>query len=108
MAHPDLTHRAAILTVLKSLIKAHTGKEIEFQVVPEVESIETPSNQVQGPYDDNDTLKSFFNVAFSETSDINIGYLTRYTFVPSQPIGDITKTHLQSILYKQKLFHKNI
>ena len=90
MAHPDLTHRAAIVTALAPLIKDHTSKEIELQVVSEVESIDTPNNQVkqrvlviQGPYDDNDTLKTFFNAAFSKEGDINIGYLSRYTFVPS-------------------------
>ena len=30
MAHPDLTHRGSIVTVLAPLIKTHKGRDIEF------------------------------------------------------------------------------
>ena len=63
---------------------------------------------VKGPSDDIDTLTRFFTEAFDTGSDINIGYMARYTFVPSQPLGDITSSHLQSLLYRQKLFHSHI
>ena len=53
-------------------------------------------------------MKEFFTQAFAEDSNLNIGYLARYTFVLSQPLGDCTKSHLQQLLYWQKMFHKNI
>ena len=53
-------------------------------------------------------MKTFFTRAFAENSTLNIGYLARYTFVPSQLLRDCAKSYLQMILYRQKLFHKNI
>lgn len=53
-------------------------------------------------------MKTFFTYAFADDSDLNIGYLARYTFVLSLPLGECTKAYLQTLLYRQKLFHKNI
>ena len=53
-------------------------------------------------------MKNFFTISFSEDTTLNTRYLSRYTFVPSQPIGECTKSHLQTLLYRQKLFQKNI
>ena len=115
LAHPNLTHRNDIWTTLAPLIEQHTGKRIEFQAVPEIETIETPTNKVQQrvlvlrvPQEECNTMKIFFTQAFADDSTFNIAYLARYTFVPSQTLGDCTKSHLQQLLYRQKQFHKSI
>ena len=95
LAHPDLTPRTEIITCLDPHIKDHTSRKIEFQAIPEMELIEHNNISLkhrvialQGPHDKQDTRGEFFTTAFSEDSPINIGYLSRYTFIPSHSIGD--------------------
>ena len=41
-------------------------------------------------------------------TDLNIGSLDRYNFVPIWTIGEFTKSHLLALLYQKKMFHTNI
>ena len=70
--------------------------------------VSQPVLAVRVPYEENDTIKKFLTEAFSYDEEINIGYLTQYTFFTSQPLGDITRTHIQALVYKKNLFQKHI
>ena len=108
LAHPYLTLQSEIATTLAPLIHQHNGKNIEIQAIPAPEMIEINNQRVhqrvlalRGPHDEADTLRDFLTAAFSDKTTLNIGYLTRYTFVPSHQIGSCTKTHLQTLLKLQ-------
>ena len=59
-------------------------------------------------YDEMDTMSKFFALVFALEYQYDKGFLSRYAFVPSRPIRDCTKSHLISILQRQKVFHKHI
>jgi len=113
--HPELTHRAEFQTVLNPLINQEYQKSIEFQVMPEVETIVVGTKRVsqrvlmvRGPIQEIQNIRSLFSSLFAEDSQHDIGFLARYTFVTSHPVGACTKSHLQSILKTQQRFHKDI
>jgi len=112
--HPELTYRPDFQKVLKPIVLAKYG-DIEFQVEPENEIIVSGNKRVaqrvlmvRCPLDDVENIRVLFTEVFAEESEYDIGFLTRYTFVTSQPIGPCTKHHLQSILKSQQMFHRNI
>jgi len=112
--HPELTYRPEFQEVLKPIIKEKFG-EIEFQVEPENEIIVSGNKRiaqrvlvVRCPLDDVENIRVLFTEVFAEGSEYEIGFLTRYTFITSQPIGPCTKHHLQALLKSQQIFHKNI
>jgi len=113
--HPELTHRAEFQTVLSPLIHQAYQKSIEFQVMPEVETIVVGTKRVsqrvlmvRGPIQEIQNIRSLFSSLFAEDSPHDIGFLARYTFVTSHPVGACTKSHLQSILKTQQRFHRDI
>lgn len=115
MAHPDLTYRDDFQQQLPMLIEQRFGKNIEFQVSPESEIQELDGQRVSQrvlvarcPYEDVELIRSFFTEAFSPDSSLSIGYLARYVFVPSIPVGSCNKNHLVSFLRMQKQFHSNV
>jgi len=115
LAHPDLTYRHDFQRTLPQLILSKCGSDIEFQVSPEMEHVEAGNKKVSQrvlvvrcPYEESGKIRSFFMEAFAPESNLDIGYLARYTFIPNQPIGNCTKAHLMSIIHKQKAFHKNV
>ena len=55
-----------------------------------------------------ENIRVFFTELFSEDTKFNIGYLARYRFITSHPMGICTRRHLQSILKTQQHFHKSI
>ena len=114
LAHPDLTHRGEIHQTLQPIILARLGKEVEFQAVPELETITIHNNKIQQrvltircAYESVDEIRDFFTTTFSDES-LNIGYLARYTFVSSKPIAECTWNHLYHILSLQQQFHKTV
>jgi len=115
LAHPDLTHRAEFTKVLPPFIRARFKKYIEFQVSPEVESVDLEGKKtsqrvlvVRCPYEEVENIRMMFTEIFSAHSQTNIGFLARYTFVPSHPVGSCTKSHLSTLLTMQQHFHKNV
>jgi len=115
LAHPDLTHRAEFTNVLPPFIKARIQKDVEFQVSPEVESVDIGGKKtsqrvlvVRCPYEEVENIRMLFTEIFSSQSLSNIGFLARYTFVPSHPVGSCTKSHLSTLLTMQQHFHKNV
>ena len=114
-AHPELTHRSDFNSVLSPLLKNKFNRNIEFQVAPEKETITLGQRKmsqrvlmVRGPLEDIENLRAFFSEAFSEGSPYDIGFLVRYTFITSHPVGACTKHHLYSILKQQQHFHRNV
>ena len=112
--HPELTYRPEFQEILKPIITAKFG-DIEFQVEPENEIIVSGNKRVaqrvlvvRCPLDDVENIRVLFTEVFAEGSEYEIGFLTRYTFITSQPIGACTKHHLQAILKSQQIFHRNI
>jgi len=115
LAHPDLTHRAEFTKVLPPFITARFQKDIEFQVSPEVESVDIGGKKtsqrvlvVRCPYEEVEKIRMLFTEIFSAHSQSNIGFLARYTFVPSHPVGSCTKSHLSTLLTMQQHFHKSV
>jgi len=101
LAHPDLTYCEEFQKHLPALLKERYGNTIEFQVAPEKESVTSGGEKVtqrvlvlRCTYDNLDVIRHFFMEAFSTQSDMEIGYLARYTFVPNHTIGSFTKQHL--------------
>jgi len=115
LAHPDLTHRAEFTRVLPPFVTAKFQREIEFQVSPELENIETNGKKtsqrvlvVRCSHEEVENIRSLFTELFSAQSTSNIGFLARYTFVPTHPIGPCTKQHLSTLLQMQQHFHKSV
>ena len=115
LAHPDLTHRGEIVQVMKPLVKGHFNKDIEFQAVPEMESITVGQSTIKQrvlcircPHDSLEEMRGFFTEAFSNASSLKIKYMARYTFISNNPLGNITWSRLQSILMMQQSFHKHV
>jgi len=113
--HPELTFRSDFQTILKPLIVQKFEKDIEFQVEPETETIvlgQTRVSQrvlmVRCDINEVENIRVFFTELFSEETTFNIGYLARYRFITSHPMGICTRRHLQSILKSQQHFHKSI
>jgi len=113
LAHPDLTLRKEFTTTLVPLILSRFNRPIEFQVAPETENLDTDQGcisqrvlVVRSAYEDTETIRSFFMEAFSPESNMGIGFLARYTFVPSIPVGNCTKNHLVTLLQMQQQFHR--
>ena len=113
--HPELTFRNEFQTVLKPLINDQFGRDIEFQVAPEVETIVIGQKRtsqrvimVRCPLPEVENIRAFFSEAFSEDSVYDVGYLARYTFVTTHPVGECTKNHLRQILKCQQDFHRSI
>ena len=97
------------------MILAHFGQQIEFQVSPENENLDTDQGRisqrvlmVRSAYEDTEKIRTFFTEAFSPESSTGIGFLARYTFVPGVPVGNCTKLHLITLLRMQQQFHKNV
>jgi len=114
-AHPDLTFRDGFQDTLPKLIKERYGKDMEFSVAPEKEVIVVGSKRVEQrvlvircALDEVENIRAFFTEVFSAQSELDMGYLTRYTFITTHPVGECTKSHLQKILIAQKQFHKNV
>jgi len=115
-AHPDLTFRDGFQDILPTLLKERYGKDMEFSVTPEKEVIVVWTKRVEQrvlvircALDEVENIRVFFTEVFSDQSEIDIGYLTRYTFITTHPVGECTKSHLQRILMAQKQwFHKNV
>jgi len=115
LAHPDLTHRGEIVQVLSPIIKQHFNKEMEFQAVPEFETVTVNEKVVKQrvltircSHDSLEDMRAFFTEAFAADSNMHIQYLARYTFVSNHPIGNVSWSHLQAVLEMQKVFHKNV
>jgi len=110
LARPDLTIKKEFMT-LAPIILARFKRQIEFQVAPETENLDTDQGRVlvvRSAYEDTDTIQSFFTEAFSPESNMSIGFLARYTFVPGISVGNCTKNHLVTLLRMQQQFHKNV
>jgi len=114
-AHPDLTFRDGFQDIIPGLIKERFGKKLEFTITPEKEVIIVGTKRVEQrvlvvrcALDEVENIRVFFTEIFSEQSDFEVGYLTRYTFITSHPVGSCTKLHLQKILEAQKEFHKKV
>jgi len=115
LAHPDLTHRREFDEILQPLIMTRFNQQIEFQVSPENEHVDTEKGRisqrvlvVRSAYEDIDRIRIFFTEAFSPDSSMEIGFLARYTFVPAVPVGNCTKNHLAAFMKMQQQFHKNV
>jgi len=115
LAHPDLTHRGELVQVLSPIIKQYFNKEVEFQAVPEFETVTVREKVVKQrvlaircSHDSLEDMRAFFTEAFAADSGIRIQYLARYTFVSNHPIGNVTWSHLQAVLEMQKSFHMNV
>jgi len=114
-AHPDLTYRVDFVATLKPIVYQHFGKDLEFQIIPEIEKI-TVGNKtikqrvlvVRCDLQEVENFRAFFSEIFSQGSKIDLSYLTRYTFITAHPVGSCTKMHLQAILKNQQEFHKNV
>ena len=113
--HPELSYRPEYQTLIQPIIEKYFQRKIEFQVEPENESITVGTHRVtqrvltvRCPMEDVDNLRALFSEIFSESSEENLGYLERYTFITSRPMGQCTKSHLQAILQSQQTFHRNI
>jgi len=83
--------------------------------MPEVETIVVGTKRVsqrvlmvRGPIQEIQNIRSLFSSLFAEDSHHDVGFLARYTFVTSHPVGACTKSHLQSILKTQQRFHRDI
>jgi len=114
-AHPDLTFRDGFQDIVPDLLKARYNKDIEFTITPEKEVIIVGSKRVEQrvlvvrcALDEVENVRAFFTEIFSDQSELEVGYLTRYTFITSHPVGSCTKLHLQKILEAQKSFHKTV
>jgi len=114
-AHPDLTYRVDFMATLKPIVFNKFGKDLEFQVIPEIEKITVGSKTVKQRVlvvrcnlQEVENFRAFFSEIFSHGSDVDLSYLTRYTFITSHPVGSCTKAHLQAILRNQQEFHKNV
>lgn len=114
-AHPDLTFRDGFQDLLPTLIAERYGKEMEFTITPEKEVIVVGNKRVEQrvlvvrcALDEVENIRAFFTEVFSDQSELDVGYLTRYTFITTHPVGQCTKSHLQKILVAQKEFHKKV
>jgi len=114
-AHPDLTFRDGFQEIIPDLLKTRYRKDIEFTITPEKEVIIVGSKRVEQrvlvvrcALDEVENVRVFFTEIFSDQSSLDVGYLTRYTFITSHPVGSCTKLHLQKILEAQKTFHKSV
>ena len=114
-AHPDLTFRDGFQDVIPKLLETRYDKNIEFTITPEKEVIIVGSKRVEQrvlvvrcALDEVENVRVFFTEIFSDQSELDVGYLTRYTFITSHPVGSCTKVHLQKILEAQKSFHKTV
>jgi len=115
LAHPDLTFRNEFQKYLPALIKNELNKVVEFQIAPENETVEMNNEKVSQrvlvarcPYEDTEKIRTFFMKIFSPDSEVEIGYLARYIFVPSMPVGTCSKSHLLALLKMQKRFHAGV
>jgi len=113
--HPELTHRPDFQTFLQPLIVKHFNKKIEFQVEPEMESMSVGKTRVSQrvlmtrcPLDEVQNIRALFSELFSDETEEDIGYLARYRFITTHPMGLCTRNHLQAILKSQQVFHKTI
>jgi len=113
--HPELSFRSDFQTILKPLIKHKFDKDIEFQVEPETETIVMGQQRVsqrilmvRSDINEVENIRVFFTELFSDSTEYNIGYLARYRFITSHPMGVCTRHHLQSILKSQQHFHQSI
>lgn len=114
-AHSDLTYRTEFESVLKPIVYQKFDKHLEFQIIPEIEKITVGSKTVKQrvlvlrcDLQEVENFRAFFSEIFSPGSTIDIGYLMRYTFITSHPVGSCTKQHLQAILKNQQEFHRNV
>jgi len=110
-AHPDLTFREGFQGVIPSLLKTRFKKDMEFTNTPEKEVIVVGTRRVEQrvlvvrcALDEVENIRVFFTEIFSEHSNLDVGYLARYTFITSHPVGSCTKHHLQKILKPKKSF----
>jgi len=114
-AHPDLTYRIEFMAILKPIVFQKFGKDLEFQVIPEIEKITVGAKTVKQrilvlrcSLQEVENFRAFFSEIFSQGSTVDISYLMRYTFITSHPVGSCTKLHLQAILKNQQDFHRNV
>jgi len=114
-AHPDLTFRDCFQEIIPDLLKTRYRKDIEFTITPEKEVIIVGSKRVEQrvlvvrcALDEVENVRVFFTEIFTDQSSLDVGYLARYTFITSHPVGSCTKLHLQKILEAQKTFHKSV
>ena len=98
LAHLDLVYQGNFIKTLVPLLHTHTRRNIKFQVIPTTENVEVNSNTVsqqvftlQDPSEEANFLQNFYTTTFSNESEVNTGYLTRYIFVPSHQLSDCTK-----------------
>ena len=115
LAHPDLTNRSEILDKLSGIVVNEFSDEKQFQPVPELETITWGNRKIQQRvltlrcgHNDVDSLRELFMAVFAPDSKYNIGYMARYTFIPSQPVANCSWAHLQSLLLQQQEFHRNV
>jgi len=114
-AHSDLTYRIEFMAILKPIVYNKFGKELEFQIIPEIEKISVGTKTVKQrvlvlrcDLQEVENFRAFFSEIFSPGSNVDISFLTRYTFITSHPVGSCTKFHLQAILKNQQDFHRNV
>jgi len=55
-----------------------------------------------------ENIRAYFSVAFVEDAPYDVGFLARYTFITTHPVGACTESHLQQILKIQQQFHRSI
>jgi len=63
---------------------------------------------VRCPLQEVDNMRALFAELFSDQSEFEIGFLARYTFITSRPMGQCKKDHLQKLLQSQQQFHRSI
>jgi len=113
--HSELTHRPEFQSTLKPLIEKRFQKQIEFQVEPETESMSVGNKRVSQrvlmvrcPLQEVENIRALFSELFSDDTEEDIGFLARYRFITTHPMGLCTRKHLQAILKSQQDFHKTI
>ena len=118
MAHPDLTYRREFEEILSPIIEKAFKRKIEFHATPEMETQRDPTNNnllfkqrvlaIRCPYEEVQAIRQFLTEVFAPDTSYNIGFLGRYTFVPSKIMGNLTNAHLRSLLQLQKSFHTHV
>ena len=99
--YPDLTTRDEFATILGPLLNHLVKETIDIQEIQELititktESVRQRVVVIRCDYEKVELSRSFFMDAFAADSNLPIGNLYRYKFIPYQPVGTCTQHHLQ-------------
>ena len=115
-AHPDYTFRHDILTTLSPIIGASfvDNQEFEYDIQPERLTIagnQTVSEKVvmlRTIPRFNAQVQTLLSTLYSDDSNVNIGPLRKYVFVPMNLLGDADQDTMLGLLRSQRVFRQSV